>query len=122
MSLPVVLHRAYCLLKCRAYHVVLRTPRFRTAKSVAPVGPVPGERRPERPKRTVASHRLVPDRPSRAVPDRSERRAADRRPTPLGPAPSGPAPSGPSPRRPAPDRLQRSVPDRPHRRTKALAG
>ncbi|KOU07351.1 hypothetical protein ADK86_04805 [Streptomyces sp. NRRL F-5755] len=101
MSLPVVLHRTYCHLKSRAYQVVLRTPRFRTAKSVAPVGE---ERRPERPKRTSVVRRPVPDRP--------QRRAADRRPTP----------SGPSPQRPAPDRPQRSATDRPHRRTKALAG
>lgn len=71
---------AYYVLKSRAYHAVLRTPRFRTAKSAAADA---GERHPDRPQRACAG---------RATPSR------------------------------ATGRPQRPVTDRPHRRTKALAG
>ncbi|MFI0257891.1 hypothetical protein ACH4OW_02465 [Streptomyces sp. NPDC017056] len=71
---------AYYVLKSRAYHAILRTPRFRTAK---PAADGAGERHPDRPQRTCTGRTM----PSRAT-----------------------------------GRPQRPATDRPHRRTKALAG
>ncbi|MEV5592362.1 hypothetical protein [Streptomyces sp. NPDC052496] len=63
---------AYYVLKSRAYHAVLRAPRFRTAKSA----PAATEHRPDRPQRCSLDRppRMFPDRPQRSAPDRPHRR------------------------------------------------
>ncbi|MFH8404803.1 hypothetical protein ACH4FX_08505 [Streptomyces sp. NPDC018019] len=73
MSASLLLHRAYCLLRARAYHVVLRTPRFRAAR---PTASAAGERHPERPQpaHPVRFRHHGPDRPHRSAPDRPHRR------------------------------------------------
>lgn len=103
---PLTPRLAYYVLKSRAYHAILRTPRFRTAKSADPAPPPATERHPDRPQRatTGRAYRFAPDRAQRPAKDRPQRPAKDR------------------PQRFPKDRPQRSVPDRPHRRTKALAG
>lgn len=95
---PLTPRLAYYVLKSRAYHTILRTPRFRTAKSAAPAPPSATDRHPDRPQRVTT------DRAYRPAKDRPQRPAKDR------------------PQRFPKDRPQRSAPDRPHRRTKALAG